>query len=270
MHTYNLFLVPFLYFQWLNGIEILRHSIGHLPFEAEVTESLKFGAENRLTVLCNNTLTRATVPQGDVVKLLTDSGNKTIQTYTFDFFNYAGIHRSVVLYTTPKVYIQDIHITTDVRMAERTDSSESLENDDNEDDRGIVGVVDFTVLLSDFDDNDDLYYLHLQLRDSDEIVSNEMCREIPFNGSLLVQNPKLWWPYLMNPAYGHLYTLEVYLHAAADNSLIDVYRMKIGIRKLEWDKQSLKLNGKKVYMHGFGRHEDSEVSNNICILTTGR
>lgn len=30
----------------------------------------------------------------------------------FDFFNYAGIHRSVRLYTTPKVFIDDITIVT--------------------------------------------------------------------------------------------------------------------------------------------------------------
>ena len=28
----------------------------------------------------------------------------------FDFFNYAGIHRPVVLYTTPKEYIADVTI----------------------------------------------------------------------------------------------------------------------------------------------------------------
>lgn len=41
-------------------------------------------------------------------------GPKTIQSYTFDFFNYAGIHRPVYLYTTPHTYLDDITITTDV------------------------------------------------------------------------------------------------------------------------------------------------------------
>lgn len=42
-----------------------------------------------------------------------NNGPKTIQSYTFDFFNYAGIHRSVFLYTTPVVYIDDVDVTTD-------------------------------------------------------------------------------------------------------------------------------------------------------------
>lgn len=44
-----------------------------------------------------------------------NNGPKTIQTYTFDFFNYAGIHRSVFLYTTPIVYIDDVDLTTDYK-----------------------------------------------------------------------------------------------------------------------------------------------------------
>lgn len=37
------------------------------------------------------------------------------QTYTFDFFNYAGIHRSVFLYSTPKTYIDDVIVNTDIQ-----------------------------------------------------------------------------------------------------------------------------------------------------------
>ncbi|XP_061389537.1 beta-glucuronidase-like [Musca vetustissima] len=247
---------------WLNGVEVVQHDIGHLPFEVEITDHLKFGAQNRLTVLCNNTLTRSTVPQGDVVKLLTDAGNKTYQTYTFDFFNYAGIHRSVVLYTTPKVYIQDIHITTDVIVQPNEDEEEEVVEENS----GNIGIIDFKVTIAGIDTNEvtespvfESYYLHIQLRAADEIVAHEMCKGRAFNGTLRVKNPILWWPYLMNPVYGYLYTLEIYLHSAADESLVDVYRMKVGIRKLQWDETSFLLNGRKVYLHGFGRHEDSDL-----------
>uniref|UniRef100_A0A1I8P6B0 Beta-glucuronidase n=1 Tax=Stomoxys calcitrans TaxID=35570 RepID=A0A1I8P6B0_STOCA len=249
---------------WLNGIEIYQHAIGHLPFEVEVTNHLKYAAENRLQVLCNNTLTRSTIPQGEVVKLLTESGNKTIQTYTFDFFNYAGIHRSVVLYTTPKVYIQDINITTDVLDNSYTESDNA--NTADEHFEGLVGIIDFKISVAGFNLEEiegfslyDGYYLNLQLRAADEIVAQEIYKEMPFNGALKVNDPQLWWPYLMNPVFGYLYTLEIYLHSAVDKSLIDVYRMKIGIRKVQWDEKSLLINGQKVYLHGFGRHEDSDL-----------
>lgn len=36
-----------------------------------------------------------------------------VQSIYFDFFNYAGIHRPVLLYTTPKAYVDDITVVTD-------------------------------------------------------------------------------------------------------------------------------------------------------------
>ena len=36
-----------------------------------------------------------------------------VQNIYFDFFNYAGIHRPVLLYTTPKAYVDDITVVTD-------------------------------------------------------------------------------------------------------------------------------------------------------------
>lgn len=36
-----------------------------------------------------------------------------MQNINFDFFNYAGLHRSVLLYTTPKAYVDDITVVTD-------------------------------------------------------------------------------------------------------------------------------------------------------------
>ena len=44
----------------------MTHEFGHLPFEADVTNALKYGAENRITVLCDNVLLQVTVPQGKV------------------------------------------------------------------------------------------------------------------------------------------------------------------------------------------------------------
>lgn len=35
-----------------------------------------------------------------------------VQNTNFDFFNYAGLHRPVMLYTTPKAYVDDITVLT--------------------------------------------------------------------------------------------------------------------------------------------------------------
>lgn len=40
----------------------------------------------------------------------------------------------------------------------------------------------------------------------------------------------------------------------------DYYRMKIGIRTLRWTSKELLLNDEPIYLRGFGKHEDSMVS----------
>lgn len=94
------------------------HEGGHLPFQAEVTSILRYGTENQITVAVNNTLTQQTIPQGMVTRPNdTDKypPGYILYSYNFDFFNYAGIHRPVLLYTVPSVHIDDITIRTDVQ-----------------------------------------------------------------------------------------------------------------------------------------------------------
>ena len=81
-----------MYVQWVNGVEVVSHSGGHLPFEANITNLVTTGAPNRITVAVNNTLTPHTLPPGT----LTHGGPPELPegfvelNYQFDFFNYAG------------------------------------------------------------------------------------------------------------------------------------------------------------------------------------
>jgi beta-glucuronidase len=71
--------------------------MGHLPFEAEITSCVIFGRKNRVTLSVDNILLQNSVPQGRIENIPSDNGTIRTQTYTFDFFNYAGIHRYVSL-----------------------------------------------------------------------------------------------------------------------------------------------------------------------------
>ena len=77
-----------------------NHEIGHLPFEAEITSFVIFSGKNRVTVAVDNSLLKNTVPQGKIINMDSDNGPVKVQTYSFDFFNYAGIHRYKVPYIT--------------------------------------------------------------------------------------------------------------------------------------------------------------------------
>lgn len=248
-------------------MELLRHEIGHLPFEVEITWELHYGAENRLTVSCDNRLTTSTLPQGQqytykTIILPKGITSRVIQRYSFDFFNYAGIQRPVLLYTTPLTFIYDVALNT------------TLQQQNN-----MMGLLEYRIeinsLISNvnlYPEEKQLYYLNLQLRDKNgQLVTKAISTKGDhFVGKMEVDAVHPWWPYLMNPEYGYLYTLEIYLHSSLENDLIDVYRMKIGFRTLSWNCNSLLINNEPVYLKGFGRHEDSDVNSqhfqNIYII----
>src|SRR3954451_6047149 len=94
---------------WVGDMQVVEHEGGYTPFEADVTELLHAGEETRLTVVVNNELSWTSIPPGFVQEF--DDGRRA-QQYFHDFFNYAGLHRSVWLHATPRVHVSDITVDT--------------------------------------------------------------------------------------------------------------------------------------------------------------
>ncbi|ETN65250.1 hypothetical protein AND_002985 [Anopheles darlingi] len=240
---------------WINGVQVAKHEFGHLPFEAEVTKVLKYGQENRITVLCDNVLLQVTIPQGKVDNQAIDNGVELVQSYTFDFFNYAGIHRSVMLYTVPKVYIRDVAIRTGY--------------DENEG----SGSVDYQITTS--SNETDNLQVTVKLYDRNGTLVSKDLAQGQLQGTASIPEVQLWWPYLMHPEPAYLYTMEITLATIApvgdaNPTVLDIYRMKVGIRTLEWNATSFLINGKPIYFRGFGRHEDSDIRGkglDVALLT---
>lgn len=112
-----------------------------------------------------------------------------VQETTFDFFNYAGIHRPVKLYTTPVVYLSDITITTS--------------HSDQE------GVVKFSSTVSSPGPvNVSMNYEVLDK--AGNVVASAEGSDL-FEGTLVVKNRKLWWPIGMSDQPAYLYSLKVCL-----------------------------------------------------------
>ncbi len=93
---------------WVNDTEVVSHEGGYTPFEADVTEHVAAGEQARITVVVNNTLTFQSIPPGVVED--TPAGKR--QRYWHDFFNYAGIHRTVWLYSTAAAHVADVTVVT--------------------------------------------------------------------------------------------------------------------------------------------------------------
>ncbi|EDW48556.1 GM19849 [Drosophila sechellia] len=89
---------------WINGQKVVKHEMGHLPFEAEVTDLLNYGAENRITVMCDNALIQTTVPQGRITEVPNDGGMTIVQSYTFDFLTMRESTGACIFTTRPVLY----------------------------------------------------------------------------------------------------------------------------------------------------------------------
>ncbi|MFB4263097.1 beta-glucuronidase [Nonomuraea sp. GTA35] len=94
---------------YVDDVLVAEHAGGYTPFEADITEHVRAGQEFRLTVAVGNELTDVTIPPGTIT-VTADGGRK--QTYLHDFYNYAGLARSVWLYSRPPVHVQDITVVT--------------------------------------------------------------------------------------------------------------------------------------------------------------
>ena len=94
---------------YVDGVLVAEHEGGYTPFEADVTDHVAPGAAARVTIAVDNRLTSATIPPG---MLSVDELGRQRQRYRHDFFNYAGLPRSVSLYTTPTEHIADITVGT--------------------------------------------------------------------------------------------------------------------------------------------------------------
>lgn len=204
---------------FLNGRLAGEHEGGFLPVIAEIT-SLILPGRNRLTIQANNELNETSIPCGAVRSK--PDGTKQAQGY-FDFFNYAGIHRSVWLVQTPANAIQDYSVS--VRLdADEAQISYEVEADGES--RILVELYD---------------------REGKPVASGEGRQ-----GTLRVSNPRLWQ---VRNAY--LYTLTIRLEQAGKT--MDRYDAPLGIRAVSIDGNRILINGRPVYLKGFGKHEDSEI-----------
>lgn len=225
---------------YVNGKHAVNHTGGHLPFEADVSGLLKAGVENHITVAVNNELSAHTLPPGHVYAK-NDSRKASAVFYeinpSFDFFNYAGIHRSVVLSHVPAIRVTDLTVVTSVQAADQS-----------------TGVVRYEVKLS----KTAGITLDFELADHEGKVVASRKGATATAGELTVPKANLWWPFTMSKTPGYLYTLAVRVSSGGTHQ--DTIYQKVGIRHVEVKGSQLLVNGKAVYLRGFGKHEDQDVS----------
>ncbi|GAA1061921.1 beta-glucuronidase [Agromyces bracchium] len=205
---------------YVDDVEVVRHEGGYLPFEADITDHVTAGAEFRLTVGVNNVLTPDTIPPGLVKEL---PGGRKQQGYMHDFYNYAGLHRSVQLYSAPATRVTDVTVVTDVE--------------------GSTGLVGYAVETS------GEAAVRTTLRDEQGAV---VATAVGAEGTLEVPDVRLW-----QPGAAYLYDLAVEL--VEGDAVVDEYALHVGVRTVEVRENRFLINGEPFYFTGFGKHEDIAV-----------
>lgn len=213
---------------WVNGVQVAEHKGGFLPFEADISEHITFDTENRVTVEVDNRLDWSCLPPGFVDTKGPASWppwpyEEKIQQYAFDFFNYAGIHRPVRLCSIPKTFVEDITVVTGID--------------------GTTGIINYSIRSA-----GGASAVEVSATDK---LNNRVAVSEGASGKLEIAGATLW-----EPGEGYLYTLTVRL-LADDGTLLDVYRLPVGIRTVKIENGKFLINGRPFYFKGFGKHEDS-------------
>ncbi|RMY83916.1 hypothetical protein D0862_11555 [Hortaea werneckii] len=209
---------------YVNDRPVADHQGGYTPFEADITELVAAGEEFRLTIAVNNELTYETLPPGEI-SIDEYTGEKK-QTYFHDFYNYAGLARSIWMYSVPQQHIQDITLVTDVD--------------------GDTGIIHYDVEVA----NRSGARVNVSLVDEEgQMVAD--CTG--FSGELRVESANLW-----QPGAAYLYQFQATVIDSSD-AVVDIYSLATGIRTVAVNGTEFLINGRPFYFTGFGKHEDSPV-----------
>lgn len=215
---------------WLDGALIAEHRGGFLPFEVEVTGRLAPGATALLTVAADNRVSHSTLPVG----------NEPGQIAFFGSDN-AGI---------PSV--------------EHAKASARPQNRPNFDFFNYAGiqrpVTLYTTPAAYIADITLVPHISGRVEYRVETVGDgavtveildpagrPVAKAEGAAGSVDVPHPQLWEPW---PGTSHLYTARVTFGE-------DCYEETFGIREVRVEGARLLLNGRPLYLKGFGKHEDS-------------
>ncbi len=96
---------------WAGDEQVGEHEGGYTPFETDLTAVAVAGEPLRVTVVVNNELNWTSIPPGVIHDL---DGGKRKQFYFQDFYNYAGLIRSVWLCATSPTHLADVTVVTDL------------------------------------------------------------------------------------------------------------------------------------------------------------
>jgi beta-galactosidase len=202
---------------YVNGKLVGSHDGWLAPFKFDITDAVRWGEENVIAIRVDNST------QGPVG--------------CFNYVgNWGGIHRPVALEVTSTTWIEDIFVIPDVdRNQARLQIAVNARN------KLAAPHVRLKVQIRPAanETKGDVF------RAEKDIDAGDLPREVTTEMTVAMSNVKLWFP--ESP---HLYTAEVTL--LADGDVLDVQRVRFGMRKIDWLSAGLKVNNRPYFLRGYG------------------
>ena len=194
---------------WVNGKQVGVHEGGFTPFCFDVSDVVKAG-ENTVVVMVNNNRKKENIP-----------------TQIFDWWNYGGITRDVMMVSVPETYIEDYSL----QLVKDNTKLISAKLKLNEKKAGKMVTLSIP-----------------ELKIKKKLVTDAQGEA----NVVLKAKPSLWCP--ENPK---LYKVSI---TTAEETISD----EIGFRTIETRGKQILLNGKPIFLKGISSHEETAYTSRRC------
>ena len=194
---------------WVNGKQVGVHEGGFTPFCFDVSDVVKAG-ENTVVVMVNNNRKKENIP-----------------TQIFDWWNYGGITRDVMMVSVPETYIEDYSLQLVKGNTKLINAKLKL----NEKKAGKMVTLSIP-----------------ELKIKKKLVTDAQGEA----NVVLKAKPSLWCP--ENPK---LYKVSI---TTAEETISD----EIGFRTIETRGKQILLNGKPIFLKGISSHEETAYTSRRC------
>ena len=222
---------------YVNGIKAAEHHTGYTAFTTDITEHVKVGESNVLTVRCDSREDLNTPPFGFVI----------------DYMTYGGIYRDVYLDVKEKEYIKDIFIKT--KLADKYEEDGIVKVKSSQ----IISEVTFSDAVK---PEEDLivrqyirrlphgYYKELSDISLGTVSSKGRAQDNTYEIDNITGEVELWD--VDNPVR---YEIKTELIRKGTDTVLDTNETKIGFRRAMFKTHGFYLNGRKIKIRGLNRHQ---------------
>ncbi len=223
---------------WLNGRFAGAHRGGCLPFECDFHSLIKTG-ENLLVIEVDGSLDPWDLPPARLQEGEERAGfHNSNPAVTYDFFPFAGLHRSVNLQLTPSpLRIENLRVKSKLSHDLRAATVETVLE------CSAANVTQNTTVSVEIDG-------------VSQTASVDAAGRATFHQ--IIEQPRLW-----DVGRPELYPVRVTVENAGQT--VDAYEQTFGIRSVEVSADQFLLNGRPIFLAGFGKHEDFAIAGRAVV-----